>query len=65
MIGGFALVAWPAEYGCCRIQTFMVNHDGVVYENDLGSETVRVAAEMTELILTLLEENRRRFCKMT
>lgn len=48
MIGGFALIAWPAEYGVSGIQTFIVNHDGVVYENHLGPETVRIAAEMTE-----------------
>lgn len=48
MIGGFALVAWPAEYGVSGIQTFMVNHDGIVYENHLGPETVKEAAEMTD-----------------
>ena len=48
MIGGFALVAWPAEYGVSGVQTFIVNHDGVVYENHLGPETGRIAAEMTE-----------------
>ncbi len=48
MIGGFALVAWPAEYGVSGVQTFMVNHDGVVYEKHLGPETGRIAAEMTE-----------------
>jgi len=48
MIGGFALVAWPAEYGVSGVQTFMVNHDGTVYESHLGDETGRTAAEMTE-----------------
>ena len=48
MIGGFALVAWPAEYGVSGVQTFMVSHDGVVYENHLGPETARLGAEMTE-----------------
>jgi len=48
MIGGFALVAWPADYGVSGIQTFIVNHDGIVYENHLGPETTRVGAEMTE-----------------
>jgi hypothetical protein len=48
MIGGFALVALPAEYGVSGVQTFIVDHDGIVYENDLGPETVRIAAEMTE-----------------
>jgi hypothetical protein len=48
MIGGFALVAWPAEYGVSGIQTFIVDHDGTVYEAHLGPETGRLAAEMTE-----------------
>ncbi len=48
MIGGFALVAWPAEYGVSGIQTFIVSHDGIVYENHLGPETSRTAAELTE-----------------
>jgi len=48
MIGGFALVAWPAEYGVSGVQTFIVNHDGAVYESDLGPETVRQGAEMSE-----------------
>ena len=36
MIGGFALVAWPAEYGVSGIRTLMINHEGMVYEKDLG-----------------------------
>ncbi len=36
MLGGFGLVAWPAEYGVSGIQTFIVNHDGEVYEKDFG-----------------------------
>jgi len=40
MIGGFALVAAPAEYGVTGVRTFMVSHDGVVYEKDLGPETL-------------------------
>jgi DUF2950 family protein len=39
MIGGFALVAWPAVYGNTGIVTFLVNHDGVVYQKDLGPGT--------------------------
>lgn len=39
MIGGFALIAWPATYGNSGVMTFIVNHDGVVYEKDLGPET--------------------------
>lgn len=39
MIGGFALVAWPATYGNSGVMTFLVNHDGTVYEKDLGPNT--------------------------
>lgn len=39
MIGGFALVAWPAEYGNSGVMTFLVNHAGVVYQKDLGPRT--------------------------
>jgi hypothetical protein len=48
MIGGFALVAYPAEYGASGIMTFIVNHDGVVYEKDLGKETSKIARAMTK-----------------
>jgi len=37
LMGGFGLVAWPAQYGVTGIHTFIVNMDGVVYEKDLGS----------------------------
>ena len=47
MIGGFALVAYPAAYGNSGIATFIVNHDGVVYQKDLGPQTASVAAKMT------------------
>jgi len=47
MIGGFALVAWPAEYGVSGIMTFIVNQDGVVYEKDLGPTTGTLAKAMT------------------
>ena len=40
MIGGFALVAAPADYGITGVMTFMVSHDGVVYEKDLGAATL-------------------------
>jgi hypothetical protein len=40
MIGGFALVAAPAEYGVSGLQTFIVSHDGVVYQKDLGRATL-------------------------
>jgi hypothetical protein len=40
MIGGFALVATPAEYGVTGVQTFIVSHDGVVYQKDFGSKSL-------------------------
>ena len=48
MIAGFALIAWPAEYGVSGIKTFVVNHDGVVYEKDLGPTTGRVVPTITK-----------------
>ena len=39
MTQGFALVAWPADYGASGVQTFIVNQDGVVYQKDLGDDT--------------------------
>ena len=47
MIGGFALVAYPAEYGNSGVMTFLVNHQGTVYQKDLGPNTARIAAGMT------------------
>jgi len=47
MIGGFALVAWPARYRSSGVKTFIVSHDGVVYEKDLGPDTVKIASGMT------------------
>jgi hypothetical protein len=47
MIGGFALVAWPAEYGVSGIKTFLVSHQGAVYEKDLGPATATLARAMT------------------
>ena len=47
MIGGFALVAYPAEYGNSGVMTFVVNHQGVVFQKDLGLSTARVAGAMT------------------
>ena len=44
MIGGFALVAYPVEYGLSGVRTFVVNHDGVVREKDLGPRTTAIAA---------------------
>jgi len=47
MIGGFALVAFPAEYAVSGVKTFIVNHQGVVYEKDLGANTAALARQMT------------------
>jgi hypothetical protein len=47
MIGGFALMAYPAEYGVSGIQTFLVNHRGVVYEKDMGPATGTLAPQTT------------------
>jgi hypothetical protein len=43
MVGGFALVAYPAQYDVSGIMTFIVNHDGVVYEKNLGKGTAKIA----------------------
>jgi hypothetical protein len=43
MIGGFALIAAPAQYRVTGVKTFMVSHDGVVYEKDLGPNTLEIA----------------------
>jgi hypothetical protein len=43
MIGGFALIAYPAEYGNSGVMTFMVNHAGTVYQKDLGKRTESIA----------------------
>ena len=44
MIGGFALVAHPAEYGNSGVMTLMVNHEGAVYQKDLGKETEKMVS---------------------
>jgi hypothetical protein len=46
MIGGFALIAWPAEYGNSGVTTFLVNHAGTVYQKDLGKRTDFVAKRL-------------------
>jgi hypothetical protein len=46
MMGGFALIAWPAEYGVSGILTLTINHDGVVYEKDLGAATAVQARQI-------------------
>lgn len=47
LIGGFAVVAYPAKYGVSGVMTFIVNHDGTVYEKDLGKATPTEAAKIT------------------
>jgi hypothetical protein len=48
MTGGFAVLAYPAEYRNSGIMTFLVGKDGVVYQKDLGEKTADVAAALTE-----------------
>jgi hypothetical protein len=47
MIGGFALVAYPAEYGNSGVMTFIVSHEGKVFQKDLGPRTAELAERMT------------------
>ena len=47
MIGGFALVAYPAQYRNSGVMTFIVNHNGQVYQKDLGPHTTAIAEKMT------------------
>ena len=46
MIGGFALLAWPAQYRVSGVMTFQVSHDGVVFQKDLGPDTAKLAAKI-------------------
>jgi hypothetical protein len=48
MSGGFALIGYPADYGRGGIMTFIVNQDGVVYQKDLGEDTLKVARGLSE-----------------
>jgi len=47
VVGGFALIAWPAVFESRGIMTFIVGPDGDVYQKDLGPETAGIAARMT------------------
>jgi hypothetical protein len=47
MIGGFAVVAYPAKWGDSGMMTFVVNQDGDVYERNFGRDTKRAAGRMT------------------
>ena len=40
---GLSVITWPAEYGVSGVKSFMISHEGVVYEKDLGTETGAVA----------------------
>jgi Protein of unknown function (DUF2950) len=44
MIGGFAMIAWPAEYQVTGVQTFIVGYDGNVYQKDFGPDTDKIAS---------------------
>jgi hypothetical protein len=48
MVGGFAFVAYPAEYGNSGVMTFIINQDGVLFQKDLGKTTAEIATAMTE-----------------
>ncbi len=45
MIGGFGVIAWPVRYGDTGVMTFIVNQDGIVYQQDLGPKTAERAGE--------------------
>jgi hypothetical protein len=47
MLAGFALAAWPAQWGNTGVMTFIVNQQGKVYQKNLGPRTVSIASEMT------------------
>ncbi len=47
MTGGYALVAWPAEYGNSGVMTFIVNQNGIVFEKNLGKDTAQLVRKMT------------------
>ena len=48
MTGGFAVVAYPAQYNDSGVMTFMINQNGIVYQKDLGKTTDEIASAMTE-----------------
>ena len=51
MTGGFALIAWPAEYGTTGIMSFIVSQEGIVYQRDLGEQTTQIAEQTAEFDL--------------
>jgi hypothetical protein len=48
MTGGFAFIAYPADYRSSGVMTFLVNENGTIYQNDLGEKTAELAQQMTE-----------------
>jgi hypothetical protein len=48
MIAGFALVAWPADYRASGVMTFVISHQGKLYEKDLGQDTAKAVVAMNE-----------------
>jgi len=48
MVGGFAFVAYPAEYRNSGVMTFITNQDGVLFQKDLGTTTTDIATAMSE-----------------
>lgn len=46
MVGGFAVLAYPASYGNSGVMSFIVNHDGIVFQKDLGPKTAKTAKSM-------------------
>jgi len=48
MIAGFALVAWPADYRASGVVTFVISHQGKLFQKDLGPDTAKLVKAMTE-----------------
>ena len=46
MIGGFAVIAWPADFGNSGVMTFIINHQGVLYQRNLGTETPQAVKQI-------------------
>lgn len=66
MIGGFALVAYPARWGASGVMTLIVNHEGIVYQKNLGKATAAIASKMTRFdpdsSWTKAQPYRKRYC---
>lgn len=48
MTGGFAILAYPAEYGVSGVMSFQINQEGTVFEKNFGDKTVDMAEAITE-----------------